>query len=140
MAALWVTYRLPQWLFLYQTLSPQPSTQCNRPMPLPLSGCGLILVATDEGHMVWDLRKRKQYCGSVGLKMCVTNLAASPCFTSHLPPTNSDANALGHRYTICTPLGTAAHTNTPRPPAIDTTSPATPTRHVTSDVNARRTA
>ena len=72
MAALWLTYRLPQWLFLYQMPSPSLQPSATTRCPSTLQGCGLILVATDDGHMVCDLRKRKQYCGSVGLKVCIT--------------------------------------------------------------------
>jgi len=97
---------LPQWLFAPNAIAPA-FNPAQPPAASPLQGCGLISVATDDGHTVRDLRKRERYCGSMGLKICVCHeffLVASPCLTSHLPSPNSDPTALGHRCAICTPI------------------------------------
>ena len=82
----------------------QPSATTRSPSPL--QGCGLILVAMDDGYTAWDLRKRERYHSNMGLKMCVTKFIMnfSCCFTSHPPSANFDTNTLGNRCAICTPI------------------------------------
>jgi len=70
--------------------------------PLPNRGLRLILMATDDGDTAWDLRKREQYCASVGLNVC-HEVRHEFSLLLHLSSTD-DANALGHRCAICTPV------------------------------------
>lgn len=88
--------------FAPNTFQPSATTQSFS----PLQGCGLMLMATDDGHTAWDLRQREWYCGSVGLKMCIVKctMIFSCRFALLLPLFNGDANTLGHRYAICSTI------------------------------------